>query len=181
MSFMDLVKKRESTRSYSPKPVTREQIDLCLEAARLAPSACNSQPWSFIVVDDEARKNEIVDKTMTKLFSMNKFVKTAPVLIVVITEHSVYSARMGGALRNVKYNLIDIGIACDHLTLQAAELGLGTCWLGWFYEKEMKKILGLPKSTKIDVVLSLGYPVGNEPPRPKIRKSLEEIRRYYKN
>ena len=139
MMFMELVKKRESTRSYSPKSVPREHIDRCLEAARLAPSACNSQPWSFIVVDDESQKNEIVDKTMSKLYTLNKFVKTAPVLIVVITEHSVYSARMGGALRNVKYNLIDIGIACDHLTLQAAELGLGTCWLGWFHEKEKKK------------------------------------------
>lgn len=180
MTFMELVKKRESTRSYAPKPVSREHIDLCLEAARLAPSACNSQPWSFIVVDDEAQKNEIVDKTMSKLYTLNKFVKEAPVLIVVITEHSVYSARMGGAFRNVKYNLIDIGIACDHLTLQAAELGLGTCWLGWFHEKEMKKILGLPKSTKIDVVLSLGYPAEDAEPRPKKRKSLDEIRRYYK-
>lgn len=181
MSFLELVQKRESTRSYSSKPVPRDQIDLCLEAARLAPSACNSQPWSFIVVDDEAKKNEIVDETMSKLYLMNKFVKTAPVLIVVITKPSVYYARMGGAYRNVKYNLIDIGIACDHLTLQAAELGLGTCWLGWFNEKEMKKRLGLPKSTKIDVVLSLGYPAEDTEPRPKKRKSLDEIRRYYKN
>ncbi len=180
MTFMELAKKRESTRSYSSKPVPREQIDLCLEAARLAPSACNSQPWSFIVVDDESQKNELVEKTMSRLYTMNKFVKTAPVLIVVVTEHSVYSARMGGAFRNVKYNLIDIGISCDHLTLQAAELGLGTCWLGWFNDKEMKKIMGLPKSTRIDVVLSLGYPSDDTEPRPKIRKSLAEIRRYYK-
>jgi nitroreductase len=178
VTFIELVKKRESTRNYSPKPVPRELIDRCLDAARLAPSACNSQPWSFIVVDNEAKKNEIVDKTMTKLFSMNKFVRTAPVIIAVITEPSVYYARMGGAFRNVRYNLIDIGIACDHLTLQAAELGLGTCWLGWFNEKEMKKLLGLPKSTKIDIVLSMGYPKEALDPRPKVRKNLEEIRRY---
>ncbi len=125
MKFMDLVKQRESTRLYSPKPVPREILDTCLEAARLAPSACNSQPWSFIVIDDADVKNEIVKKCLGGIYSMNKFVKTAPVIIVAVTEASVYSARMGGMFRGVQYNLIDIGIACDHLTLQAAELGVG--------------------------------------------------------
>lgn len=179
MKFMELVKQRESTREYSSKPVAREMIEQCLEAARLAPSACNSQPWSFIVVEDEEKKNRIVDKAMSGIYSLNKFVKTAPVLIVVITENSKYIARMGGMLRAVKYNLIDIGIACDHLTLQAAELGLGTCWLGWFNEKAVKKVLGLPKSTKIDVMISLGYADESPEPREKIRKPLEEIIRYY--
>jgi nitroreductase len=179
MTFIELVKKRESIRSYASIPVPRELIDQCLEAARLAPSACNSQPWSFIVVDNEEKKNEIVDKTMSKVFSMNKFATTAPVLIAVITEPSVYYARMGGAFRKVRYNLIDIGIACDHLTLQAAELGLGTCWIGWFNEKQLKKILGLPRTTKIDIVLSLGYPQEETTSRPKTRKNLEEIRRFF--
>jgi nitroreductase len=179
MKFMELVAMRESTRKYSAKPVPREIIDRCLEAARLAPSACNSQPWSFIVVDDEEKKNEIVDKAMAGIYAMNNFVRTAPVVIVVITEHSKYIARLGQMFRHLKYNLIDIGIACDHLTLQAAELGVGTCWLGWFDEKELKKILGLPKSTKIDVLLSMGYPENETlPPRPKLRKSLDEIRQY---
>jgi nitroreductase len=166
-------------RYYSQKPVPREILDRCLEAARLAPSACNSQPWTFLVIDDREKIKEIAKKTMSGLYRMNAFVETAPVLIVVITERSVYAARMGGTLRNVKYSLIDIGIACDHLTLQATELGLGTCWLGWFNEKQMKKVLGLPKSVKIDVALSLGYPDENAPPREKKRKSLEDIRRYY--
>jgi nitroreductase len=180
MKFLELVEKRESTRMYLSKPVPRELIDQCLEAARLAPSASNSQPWSFIVVDDEEVKNEIVAKSMSGIYSSNKFAKTAPVLIAAITEYSVYYARLGGMLRNVKYNLIDIGIACEHLVLQAAELGLGTCWLGWFNEGALKKVLGLSKGTKVDVVLSLGYPAGSLPSRHKNRKSLEEIRRYYK-
>ena len=124
MKFMDLVKKRDSVRKYSSTPVPRELIDQCLEAARLAPSACNSQPWSFIVVDDEKTKNEIVKKSMSGIYSSNKFVMTAPVIIVAITEHSTYIARMGGLLRHVKYNLIDIGIACEHLVLQAGWAGL---------------------------------------------------------
>jgi nitroreductase len=179
MKFMDLIKQRISVRKYSSKPVPRELIDLCLEAARLAPSACNSQPWSFIVVDDEKTKNEIVKKSMSGIYMSNKFVMTAPVIIAAITEHSTYIARMGGMLRHIKYNLIDIGIACEHLVLQAEELGLGTCWLGWFDEKAVKKVLGLSKSTKVDVMISLGYPAEDLPAKKRIRKSLEEMRRYY--
>ena len=104
---------------------------------------------------------------------------TAPVIIVVITEHSTYLARMGGMLRHIKYNLLDIGIACEHLVLQAEEMGLGTCWLGWFDEKAVKKVLGLPKSTKVDVMISLGYPDEDLPAKKRIRKSLDEMRHYH--
>ncbi|MCK4766652.1 MAG: nitroreductase family protein [Candidatus Aminicenantes bacterium] len=178
MKFIELVKKRESTRGYSSRPVPREIIDQCLEAARLAPSACNSQPWSFIVLDDEETKNRVVEKSLTGIYRMNNFVKEAPVLIVVVTERSTYIARMGGMLRHVKYNLIDIGIACDHLTLQAEDLGLGTCWLGWFDEKAVKKVLNLPQKTRIDVMISLGYPEEGEV-RKKLRKPLDKVRKYY--
>jgi len=153
-------------------------IDLCLEAARLAPSACNSQPWSYIVVNDERTKNEIVKKALSGIYKINAFVREAPVLIVVITENSTYIARMGGQLRHVKYSLIDIGIACEHLILQAVELGLGTCWLGWFDEKAVKKVLGLPKSKRIDVMISLGFPELAEE-KEKKRKPLKKIRRYF--
>ena len=178
MNFLTLVKKRKSIRKYSSRPVPREMIDSCLEAARLAPSACNSQPWSFIVVDDEKIKNEIVKKALSGIYKMNAFVREAPTLIVVLTEHSTYIARMGGQLRHVKYSLIDIGIACEHLILRAVELGLGTCWLGWFNEKAVKKVLGLPKSKRIDVMISLGYPEVAEG-KDKKRKSLKKIRRYF--
>lgn len=180
MKFNELIKKRKSTRGYIPDPVDRELIDRCLDAARLAPSACNSQPWSFIVVDDEETKNEIAKKSLSGIYRSNKFVKEAPVIIVAITENSTYTARMGGMFRGIQYNLVDIGVACDHLTLQAEDLGLGTCWLGWFNENAVKKILGLPKRTKVDIMISLGYP-GEEAEKKKIRKSLDEIRRYYKS
>jgi nitroreductase len=184
MNVIDLIKKRTSTRSYSSRPVSREDIESCLEAARLAPSACNSQPWSFIVVDNPDVKNKIVKKALSGIYRMNNFVKDAPVLIVVITELSTYIARMGGQLRNVKYSLIDIGIACDHLILRATELGLGTCWLGWFNENAVKKVLELSKSKKIDVMISLGYRAEEgkrkiKPAVKKMRKSLDKIRHYY--
>lgn len=177
MSFLDLVQKRRSTRVYSSKPVPREILDKCLEAARLAPSACNSQPWSFIIIDNKELKDKLISKAFSGIYSMNEFVKTAPVLIVVITERSKYTACLGGFFRGVKYSLIDIGIACEHFVLQAREEGLGTCWLGWFNEKGVKKVLGLARNKNIDVIISAGYPE-EEVAGAKPRKFLDEIRKY---
>lgn len=182
--FAELVKARRSVRKYLPKSVPRSLVDKCVDAARHAPSACNSQPWSFIVVDNPGMIRKIVERSMSGIYRMNAFAKEAPVLIIIVTENSRYTARLGGWFRSVKYNLIDIGIAGDHLTLQAAELGLGTCWLGWFNEKELKKVLGLSKKMRIDVLISLGYPDSSaeipEGQRPeKNRFTLDEIRRFF--
>lgn len=179
MSFLELVKKRQSVRKYLSKKVPREVLDKCLEAARLAPSACNSQPWSFIVVDDRDLINKVAERCFRGIYSINYFAKNAPVLIIVVTERSKYIAALGGYLRGVKYSLIDIGIACEHLILQAQEEGLGTCWLGWFNEKKIKETLGIPKSKKVDVIISAGYPA-NEDMRGKIRRPLNEIRMFKK-
>lgn len=174
MSFLDLVKQRQSCRKYSSKEVSREVIERCLEAARLAPSACNSQPWHFIAVMDPDLKNKVAKEAFSGIHAMNAFAKDAPVLVVVIREKSRYVARMGGSFRGVNYSLIDLGIACDHFTLQAAEGGLGTCWLGWFNERAVKKALNLSWKTKIDVVLSVGYPQDGTI-RTKNRKELNEM------
>jgi nitroreductase len=176
ISFLELAKKRQSVRKYLTTPVPREKIERCLEAARLAPSACNSQPWEFIVVEGEL-KDRLAPALVAGAYSMNRFACDAPVWIVVLRRPSGYAARLGGMLRGVQYNLIDIGIAGDHLTLQAAEEGLGTCWLGWFNEKQAKKILNLPRSVRIDIVISLGY-AADETIRDKKRKPLDEIRTY---
>lgn len=178
MKFLELAKKRQSVRKYSSQPVPRELIDKCLEAAQFAPSACNSQPWSFIVVDDEKVKNELTGKALSGIYSINSFAQNAPVIIVVITEESTYAAKLGGYFRGTQFNLIDIGIACEHLILQAAEEGIGTCWLGWFNEKEVKKVLGLPEKKKVHILISMGYPEV-EGEKEKKRKPLNEIRQYY--
>ena len=179
MSFLELVKKRKSLRKYSKRPVSREKIERCLEAARLAPSACNSQPWYFIVCDDEKLRKEVADKAFSGVYSMNSFAKDAPVLIVVVTERSNYIARLGGYFKGIQYSLIDIGIACEHLILQAEEENLGTCWLGWFNEAAVKKTLHLPKEKKIDTIISMGYAEGeNGGGLEKKRKSLNEIRKF---
>ncbi|MFH1995795.1 MAG: nitroreductase family protein [Candidatus Omnitrophota bacterium] len=177
MNFLELVKRRRSVRKYADRPIPRETIERCLEAARVSPSACNSQPWSFIVVDDPAIKRELADRAFSSVFANNAFAKNAPVLVIVITERSKYIARLGGYLKNVQYSLIDIGIVCEHFILQAEEEGVGTCWLGWFNEKAVKETLKIPPEKKVDVIISMGYP---EPGATieKPRNSMEEIRRY---
>lgn len=177
MSFLELVKARRSVRKYLSKPIPREVIDKCLEASRLAPSACNSQPWYFIIVDNEGLKKELCDKAFAGMYAINGFAKKAPVIVAVVTERSKYIACVGGYARGVQYSLIDIGIACEHFILQAQEEGLGTCWLGWFDEKAVKKLLSIPKDKKVDVMLSVGYPE-TRGTKDKTRKGLDEIRRF---
>ena len=150
MSFLELVNKRSSVRAYSNRPVPREVLDRCLEATRLAPSACNSQPWYFFVVDDPQLRKKVADVAFSGIYSMNAFAKAAPVLVLVERDKSVLLARLGGQVRDVQYSLVDMGIAIEHFVLQAAEEGVGTCWIGWFLMKEqLKRCLGSLKTVKL--------------------------------
>ncbi len=175
MAFFDLVKHRKSVRDFLDRPVERKRIMMCLEAARLAPSACNSQPWRFIVVDDKQLKNKLCDAAFSGIYSVNAFCKMAPVLVVVISEKSKFLARIGGMFRGTKYYLIDIGIAIEHFVLQAEDLDLGTCWIGWFNEGAIKPILNIPQREKIDILIALGYydreKLGSEHGREPIDKT----------
>lgn len=173
--FLELCRRRESTRHYdAARGVERAAIERCLEAARLAPSACNSQPWRFIVVDDPAAKAALAAVAFTGVHNFNKFAAEAPVLVIAIRELSKFAARAAGWVRGLEYSLIDLGIACEHLVLQAAEEGLGTCWIGWFDERAVRKQLGLPRGTKIDLIIPLGYPA-EAGTREKIRKPPAEV------
>ena len=140
MNFMDLVKARYSCRNFSGKPVEKEKLDLCLEAARLAPSACNSQPWKFLIIDEPVLKDKVCAAAFSGQYASNSFGSKAPVIVLVISEKGTFMARVGGLVRDTKYYLIDIGIAAEHFMLQASELGLGACWMGWFNETPLKKI-----------------------------------------
>jgi len=157
MALLDLIKHRKSIRDFLDRPVEREKIMMCLEAARLAPSECNSQPWKFIVVDDRRLKNKLCDAAFGRIYSINSFCKKAPVIVVVISEKSKFIARVGGVFRGTKYYLIDIGIAIEHFVLEAEDLGLGTCWIGWFNEGAVKSVLNIPQDRKIDILVALGY------------------------
>ncbi len=175
MTFLELARYRQSVRNYSDRPVEKEKIDRCLEAARLAPSACNSQPWRFIIVDDPDTKDRIARETIGPVISFNHFSFKAPVLIIAVLEPSNLTARFGNLRQKIQFNLLDMGMAAEHFCLQAAEENLGTCMLGWFKEKPVKQILGIPKSKKVALIITVGYPENDEI-RPKKRKSLEEIR-----
>lgn len=172
--ILEILKRRVSVRDYLDRAVEREKIMLCLEAARLAPSACNAQPWKFIVVDDKELKDSLCEVAFGGIYKMNIFAKKAPVIIVVVSEREKFLAKIGSYIRNTAYYLIDLGIAGEHLILQATELDLGTCWIGWFNERQVKKILNIPKNKKVDTLISLGYPKEAKL-KDKERHSLEEI------
>ncbi len=177
MNFLDLVLRRESVRHYADRPVEREKIELCLEAARLAPSTSNSQPWKFIVVDDPALRSAVAAETVAPFRAFNTFTNQVPVLVAVLVDRANWEVRTGKVLRRFNYSLIDIGIATENFCLQAAELGLGTCILGWFDEKAMKKLLHVPRNRRIYLMIALGYPQSDQV-RPKRRKALDKIRSY---
>jgi len=177
MKFLDLVKTRQSVRKYLDKPVEREKIERCLEAVRLAPSASNSQPWSFVVIDDPKLKEAVAKKTFDKLISFNRFSLQAPVLIIIISERPGFLNKVAEAIKDKQFSLIDIGIAAEHFCLQATEEGLGTCMLGWFDEKGVKKLLNIPSNRRVELIITMGYPASKEI-RPKKRKELNQIRSY---
>ena len=172
--FLDLVSGRRSVRRFLDRPVEREKILACLEAARLAPSAENAQPWRFLVVDDPAIREKLSAKAFTGIYAMTKFAARAPVLILICCRVRIRTHWIGKQIQGVAFQLIDIGIAGEHIALQAQELGLGTCWIGWFNQRRTRKIFKIPRQYKIVCLMALGYAEPRED-RGKKRKSLEEI------
>ena len=170
MDFSELVQKRQSDRKYASRPVERDLVVTCLEAARLAPSACNSQPWKFVVVDDRELVRKVGEAAAG--MGMNGFAREVPVIVAVVLEKMNLTARIGSVIKDKEYSLLDVGIAVEHFCLQAAELGLGTCIMGWFNEKMVKELLGI-RGKRVPLLVSLGYPAGEN--RKKIRKSMDEM------
>jgi nitroreductase len=168
MSFAELAKMRQSDRKYKNQPVEKEKLIQCLETARISPSANNSQPWKFIVVDDFEKKEQIAECSIG--LGMNKFTHQCPVLVAVVLEQQNFMSTIGSMIKNKNYSLFDIGIAVNQFCLQAADLGLGTCIIGWFDEKKIKNILGV-RNRRIPLLISVGYP--DAPTRDKVRKPLD--------
>ena len=176
MKFLDLVKKRQSVRRYIlEKPIEEEKLNRILQAAHLAPSASNSQPWTFVVVDQPELTYKVAKATHGTLIGINKFVIQSPLIIVMVIEKPKITTQIGGAIKNKEYPLIDIGIAAEHMCLQAEEDNIGSCMLGWFDEKKIKKLLSIPKKKTIGLIISFGYAPTDYKLRIKIRKSLAEI------
>ncbi|WP_319585908.1 nitroreductase family protein [uncultured Desulfobulbus sp.] len=171
MHFSDLITRRQSVRAYVDRPVEQEKLDQLIEAVRLAPSASNSQPWKLILVTDPILKDRVARATYSTLVSFNKFVPQAPALAVLVIEKPKVITQIGARLKDREFPLIDIGIAAAHFCLQATELGLGTCMLGWFDETAIQELLQIPKHKRIGLLISLGYAAPDNPIRQKIRKT----------
>lgn len=176
MSFLTLALKRQSVRKYLSTPVETEKISRCVEAARLAPSACNSQPWTFIVIDNPDLVAKVAKETYNTLVPFNKFVVEAPVIVAIVMEKPKIISQIGGRIKNKDFYLMDVGITAEHFCLQAAEEGLGTCMLGWFNEKNLQKLLNIPRQKRIGLLITLGY--SDSSLREKLRKSTNEILKF---
>lgn len=178
MDFLELAHKRQSVRSYDPdRAVEPEKLIRCIEALRMAPSACNAQPWKLVVLTDPELKNRVAEAAAAKWLGMNNFTKQAPILVVLVREEPNFTSKLGTVLKNKPYTLMDVGIAAAHFCLQAASEGLGTCILGWFDEKAVKQLLGIPRKKRVELIITLGYPSKPEI-RKKVRKPVAEICSY---
>ena len=162
MDLMQAIRARRSIRSFLDRPVEEEKLLAILEAGRLAPSARNMQDWRFIVVKDADTRSRLAVAARDQ-----QFVGQAPVVIAACGTSDLVMTCGQPAYP------IDVAIAVDHMTLAAASLGLGTCWIGAFYEDKVKEILGVPQEIRVVALLPLGYPAEETAPRP--RKNLDDI------
>ena len=171
MSFLEIAQTRQSCRSFDPdRAVEQEKLDAVLEAVRLAPSACNGQPYHLTVCRGE--KAQQVAKAVQKM-GMNRFASHAPVMVVVSEAPYVKSAALGAKLMGNDYRSIDIGIAVAYLTAEAASQGLGSCILGWLDDQALRKLCGVDAPVRL--VVALGYPKEGDPLRKKVRKELHQL------
>lgn len=163
-----MVKQRTSCRSYEPRPVPRESLELMLEAARLAPSACNKQPWRFAVVEAEETRMRLIHEAFLAGIPMT-WAEDAGAIIALGMEKSAFTHTIAPKISGVDYPLLDLGIAGEHLVLQAEELGLGTCWIGWIKPKEIRKIVDWPRRIEPVGLITVGWPVsGDRKIRPRL-------------
>ncbi len=179
MNFFELVNLRQSVRKYSTKAVEKNLIDKCIESARLSPSASNSQPWHFVIVNEPILKQKVAQATITQKL-INSFTLQAPTLIVIVVEKPTILTQIAGWLKKRDFAWTDLGIVAEHICLQATELGLGTCMIGWFDEKKIIELLNIPENKRIGLVISIGYATENYLLRKKIRKPLTQITSYNK-
>jgi nitroreductase len=168
MEVMEAIRQRRSIRNYADRPVEEEKLNLILEAGRLAPSAANRQEWRYVVVREKETRQELM-----KAAKGQGFVGQAAVVIAACAETDNHEMSCG----QLSYP-IDVAISVDHMTLKALEEGLGTCWVGAFYEDKVKKILGIPDDIRVVELLTIGYPVDVPPPRPRLL--ISDIVRYEK-
>jgi nitroreductase len=176
MNFTEIAEKRQSCRSYdSAREVEDEKLDKILASARLAPSACNGQPYRISVCRGDAAKKVA---EATRGMGLNKFAADAPIMLVISEEAYVATAAFGAKIKKNDYRSIDIGILAAYITAEAAAQGLGTCILGWLNDEDIREICGLDKPVRL--VITLGYPKEDDKLRQKKRKDMDELVKFVK-
>ncbi|MEI6970023.1 MAG: nitroreductase family protein [bacterium] len=166
--FADLVRQRRSCRTYKTDAVPPETVARILDSARLAPSACNKQPWRFAVVTDQATRLRLVREGLQPGIRM-EWAAIAPVIFVLGIRKDFITHRLAPRLSGVEYPLLDLGIAGEHLVLQATELGLGTCWIGWIRPRQVRRIVDWPGDITPQALITLGWPaLPPSEPRPRL-------------
>lgn len=173
MDFLEIAQTRQSCRSYAQTPVEQEKLDAVLEALRLAPSACNGQPYFVTVCRGETAK---AVAAACQGMGMNKFASQAPVVLVLSEKAYIKTAAVGSKVKHNDYRSIDIGIAAAYMTAEATAQGLGSCILGWLDDEKIRKICDLTQPVRL--VITLGYAQEGDPLRPKKRKDLSDLTAY---
>ena len=175
--YFDLIARRESCRNFDPnRPVEKEKLQRCAEAAWIAPSACNGQPWKYLIVTN-AELNEKLRPLMMEI-GMNKFVKNCPAFAVVLEENTVLKVSLSQKLKDQDFAPIDVAFSASQFCYAATEQGLSTCIIGWHNEQKIRELFGLPKSTRVRLILAVGY-AANDTLRKKQRKPIEDVIKFY--
>jgi len=174
--FLKLCRARKAVRRFADRPVEREKIELCLEAARRAPSADNMQPWRFVVFDDPEKKAQLADAVFHSVYALSKRFAAAPVLVCLIIKENLLVNKVAGMIQGTQWQLVDAGIGGEHFVLAAAEQSLGTCWIGWYDARALIRHLGLRgRGYRPVALVALGYPASDLSPNERPRKSLSDI------
>ena len=174
MNLEELFLKRQSCRNYRTDPVPHALLEKLIESARLAPSACNSQPWFYYVAESPDKVRAIA--AASQELGMNGFVKNVPAFVVVAEDKPNLTERIGMRLKDQDFASLDLGLSVSQLILRAAEEGLSTCMIGMFSEKAVKEAVGA--EGRVRLVVAVGYAAEGDPVRPKQRKAAEKIARY---
>ena len=175
--YFDLIARRESCRNFDPnRPVEKEKLQRCAEAAWIAPSACNGQPWKYLVVTNP-ELNEKLRPLMMEL-GMNKFVKNCPAFAVVLEEATVLKVSLSQKFKDQVFAPIDVAFSASQFCYAATEQGLSTCIIGWHNEQKIRELFGLPKTTRVRLILAIGY-AADETLRKKQRKPIDDVIRFY--
>ena len=175
--YFDLIARRESCRNFDPnRPVEKEKLQRCAEAAWIAPSACNGQPWKYLIVTNP-ELNEKLRPLMMEL-GMNKFVKNCPAFAVVLEEATVLKVSLSQKFKDQDFAPIDVAFSASQFCYAATEQGLSTCIIGWHNEQKIRELFNLPKSSRVRLILAVGY-AASDTLREKKRKPIEDVVTFY--